>query len=252
MLAVLPSPLAPPEIEHRAGCLVCGAALEYFEAATDMSCATCGVVLASTARCTAGHFVCDACHSGSAKDVIERFCAETASTDPLEISRALMRHPKVKMHGPEHHFLVPAALLAAHANARGEPGEKPRLLAEARRRSEPVAGGFCGFQGACGAAIGAGIYVSIASGATPLTREPWALANAATSKALGVLASVGGPRCCKRTTWLVLLSAIRFAREHLGVALTGRGARCEHSALNRECIEARCPFYPGPAAPRPA
>lgn len=222
---------------------MCSAALEYLEQAADMRCATCGAVAVSAARCTSGHFVCDACHSGSAKDVIERFCAATASTDPLEISRALMRHPKVKMHGPEHHFLVPAALVAAHANARGKAPDKPRLLAEARRRSDPVAGGFCGFQGACGAAIGAGIYASIASGANPLAREPWALANAATAQALQVLARVGGPRCCKRTTWLVLLSTIRFARERLGVVLGGRGERCEHSALNGECIATRCPFH---------
>ena len=240
--------------EHRTGCLVCGAALEYLAAAEPMSCATCGTGASSPARCIGGHFVCDACHSGSAKDVIERFCLATAATDPLEISRALMRHPKLKMHGPEHHFLVPAALLAAHANARGEPGDKPRLIAEARRRSDPVAGGFCGFQGACGAAIGAGIYVSIATGSTPLAREPWALANGATARALDVLSRVGGPRCCKRTTWLVMLSAIRFARERLGVVLSGRGERCEFTALNRECIEARCPFHAGGGAnaPEPA
>jgi len=239
--------------EHRTGCLVCGAALEYLAAAEPMSCATCGTGASSPARCIAGHFVCDACHAGSAKDVIERFCLATAATDPLEISRALMRHPKLKMHGPEHHFLVPAALLAAHANARGEPGDKPRLLAEARRRSDPVAGGFCGFQGACGAAIGAGIYVSIATGATPLAREPWALANGATARALEVLSRVGGPRCCKRTTWLTLLSAVRFARERLGVVLGGRGARCEHTEVNPECIEARCPFHPAgePRTPPP-
>ncbi len=223
---------------------MCGTALEYLATAEPMSCARCGTAVASTARCRSGHFICDACHSGSAKDAIERFCLATESTDPLEMSRALMRHPKVKMHGPEHHFLVPAALLAAHANARGEPRDRPRLIAEARRRSEPVAGGFCGFQGACGAAIGAGIYVSIATGSTPLAREPWALANGATARALDVLSRVGGPRCCKRNTWLVMLSAIRFARERLGVILSGHGERCAFAALNPECIEARCPFHP--------
>ncbi len=236
-------------IEFRSGCVVCGGALEYLAAAEPMTCATCGSSAASAARCVAGHFVCDACHAGSAKDVIERFCAATASTDPLEIARVLMRHPKVKLHGPEHHFLVPAALLAAHANACGAPSDKPRLLAEARRRSEPVAGGFCGFQGACGAAIGAGIYVSLATGATPLAAEAWGLANGATARTLDVLARVGGPRCCKRTTGLVLLSAVKFAREKLAVALDGRGAPCEVSEINAECIEARCPFYPRRASP---
>ncbi len=229
---------------HRSGCLVCGAALEYLGVAQPARCATCGAASESAVRCRAGHFVCDACHSGSAKDVIERFCLATTSIDPLEISRELMRHPSLELHGPEHHYLVPAAFLSALANARGEPGETPRLLAEARRRSEPVAGGFCGYQGACGAAIGAGISVSLATGATPLSAGPWALANAATARALDVLARVGGPRCCKRTTWLVLLETIRFAREHLGVRLGARRAACEFSDLNAECIEARCPFYP--------
>jgi hypothetical protein len=146
---------------------------------------------------------------------------------------------------------VPAALLAADANARGVPEDKARRLREARRRSEPVGGGFCGLQGACGAGIGAGIYVSIATGATPLAREPWALANRATSEALGVLARVGGPRCCKRTTSLVLLSMVKYARERLGVQLDGHGAPCEVADLNAECIEARCPFYPRGAGPRP-
>jgi predicted RNA-binding Zn-ribbon protein involved in translation (DUF1610 family) len=235
--------------QHRSGCLVCGAALDYLAAAAPMSCAGCGTTVSSAARCRAGHFVCDACHAGSAKDVIERFCLATPSTDPLGISRALMRHPKLAMHGPEHHFLVPAALLAAHANVRGEPGEKPRLVAEARRRSEPIAGGFCGFQGACGAAIGAGIYVSVATGATPLASEAWALANGATARALDVLSRVGGPRCCKRNVWLAMLTAVRFARERLGVTLDGGGARCEFKELNAECIEARCPFHPGAGAP---
>jgi hypothetical protein len=235
--------------EHRSGCLTCGAELVYLAAAERMRCALCGAPAESAARCSAGHFVCDACHSGSAKDVIERACLAAEGDDPLAIARALMRHPKLKLHGPEHHFLVPAALLAAHANARGDRAGLPGLLAEARRRSDAVPGGFCGFQGACGAGIGAGIYASLATGATPLTREPWALANAATARALDVLAKVGGPRCCKRTTGLVLLAMVRFARERLGVPLASSSAPCEFADANAECIEGRCPFYPRASAP---
>ncbi len=209
-----------------------------------MTCAGCGAELRSTASCTVGHFICDACHGASPKDVVERICREAEGTDPLAIARTAMHHPRLAMHGPEHHFLVPAALLAAHANARGTPGERARLVAEARRRSDPVAGGFCGYQGACGAAIGAGIYVSIATGATPVAVDTRALANRATSLALGVVADVGGPRCCKRDSWLVLLAAVKFARKYLGVALQTSRAECDFTSLNRECIGARCPFHP--------
>jgi hypothetical protein len=238
--------------EHRSGCLTCGAALEYLSAGERMRCVLCGAEAESAARCAAGHFVCDACHSGTAKDAIERACLAAEGDDPLAIARALMRHPKLKLHGPEHHFLVPAALLAAHASATGRRADLPRLLAEARRRSDAVAGGFCGFQGACGAGIGAGIYVSLVTGATPLTREPWALANGATARALEILSSVGGPRCCKRTTGLVLLAAIQYASERLGVRLAGSSAPCEFADRNSQCIEGRCPFYPRSSASAPA
>jgi hypothetical protein len=238
--------------EHRSGCLTCGAPLAYLAAAEPMRCVLCGVEAESPARCAAGHFVCDACHSGTAKDVIERACLAAEGDDPLALAREVMRHPKLKLHGPEHHFLVPAVLLSAHASATGKRAELPRLLVEARRRSDAVPGGFCGFQGACGAGIGAGIYVSLATGATPLAEEPWALANGATARALEVLSRVGGPRCCKRTTGLTLLAATRFASERLGVTLPTSSAPCEFADRNAECIEGRCPFYPRSSTSAPA
>lgn len=237
------SAVAPVEPEHHRGCLLCGAELEYRVEAEPVRCATCGAEQASTARCRSGHFVCDACHAGSGKDLIARVCAASEGTDPVAIATQLMHHPAVKMHGPEHHFLVPAALIAAWANASGRGAEKARLLSEARRRSDTVVGGSCGFQGACGAGVGVGIFASLATGATPMTRASWGLANGATARALGTIARLGGPRCCKRTTWLALLTGVRVAREQLGVRLEGRGPACEFSDRNPDCLERDCPFH---------
>jgi hypothetical protein len=230
---------------HLQGCLVCGAELEYLPAPEPVRCAFCGAEGRSPVRCRETHFVCDACHAAPAKDVIERACLTSDSKNPVALATVLMRHPSVKLHGPEHHFLVPAVLVAALCNARGDAPAKPRLLAEARRRSDAVAGGFCGFQGACGAGVGVGIFASLVTGATPLARESWGLANGATARALTVIGNLGGPRCCKRTSTLALLSGIRFARERLGVRLEGRGAACEWSSVNTECLDEACPFYPG-------
>ena len=243
--------VASPPATHHQGCLVCGAALEYRAAAEPVRCTFCGQEGRSPVRCGGGHFVCDACHGAPAKDVIERACLASASTDPVALATGLMRHPSLKLHGPEHHFLVPAALLAALCNARGDEAAKPRLLAEARRRADAVPGGSCGFQGACGAGVGVGIFASMATGATPLARETWGLANGATAQALTVIGALGGPRCCKRTTWLALLSGIRFAREKLGVRLDGRGPACEWSGRNAECLDAACPFHPARRAEAP-
>lgn len=234
-----------PDPSHVSGCVVCGLELDYLEAAGDVRCALCGADGTSPVRCRAGHFVCDACHAAPARDVIERVCIATPSTDPFALATALMRYRSLKLHGPEHHFLVPAALLSALANARGDGASKARFIAEARRRADSVPGGACGFHGACGAGVGVGIFASIATGATPLSRESWGLSNQATARALTAIGGVGGPRCCKRTTWLAILTGIRFAREALGVRLRGRGAACDWSAVNDQCLEAGCPFHPG-------
>jgi hypothetical protein len=236
-----------PATGHAQGCLVCGVELLYAQAAAPATCVVCGVDEPSAVRCKDGHHVCDACHSGSAKDVIERTCLGHDGRDPVALATALMRHPAVKMHGPEHHYLVPAALLAAWSAATDAPG-RDRLLAEARRRSDTVVGGSCGFHGACGSGVGVGIFASLATGATPLSGPSWGQANRATARALQVIGDVGGPRCCKRTTWLALLAGIRFAREELGVRMAASAPRCEFHHRNDDCLRRDCPFYPAARA----
>jgi predicted RNA-binding Zn-ribbon protein involved in translation (DUF1610 family) len=242
-----PALVSAPAPEHAQGCLVCGVDLAYATTASPAACAVCGVEEPSAARCRDGHYVCDACHSGSAKDVIERACRLHHGHDPVVLATGLMHHPAVKMHGPEHHFLVPAALLAAWSEVSGASG-RDGLLAEARRRSDTVVGGSCGFHGACGSGVGVGIFASLATGSTPRSGASWGQVNRATGRTLQVIGDVGGPRCCKRTTWLALLSGIRFAREELGVALEGRGPRCEFHERNADCLERDCPFYPAAGA----
>ena len=243
--------MSTPAGGHATGCLVCGVALDYATSARPARCAICGAEEATPVRCRAGHFACDACHAGSARDVIERACASHRGTDPVALATSLMRHPAVKMHGPEHHLLVPAALLAAWGSATGT-GDRAGLVADARRRSDTVVGGSCGFHGACGSGVGVGIFASLATGATPRsTGASWGQANRATARALQVIGDVGGPRCCKRTTWLALLAGVRFAREELGVRLDGRGPRCEFHRRNDDCLARDCPFYP-PAGDAPA
>ncbi|MGB4596668.1 MAG: DUF5714 domain-containing protein [Candidatus Methanoculleus thermohydrogenotrophicum] len=233
-------------MEHRAGCLICGGNLVYSEEPRDRACAICGEVQSTTAVCEAGHFVCDQCHSLEALDLIEEFCITTTLEDPLAIACILMRSPAVRMHGPEHHFLVPAALITAYCNHRGEPGRKAPLLRQARARAGMVRGGFCGTHGTCGAAVGTGIFVSLITGSTPLKKQEWSLANQMTARSLMTIARHGGPRCCKRDSWLAILTATIFLEERFGITLPVQEAvQCEFSDINRECLREACPFHVG-------
>jgi hypothetical protein len=233
-------------MEHTVGCLICGRDLLYTEKPRDLACAVCGEVQSTMAACEVGHFVCDRCHSLEALDLIEQFCITTALEDPHAIACILMRYPAVRMHGPEHHFLVPASLIAAYCNHQGEPGRKGALLKQARARAGMVRGGSCGTHGTCGAAVGTGIFVSLITGSTPLKKQEWSLANQMTARSLMAIARHGGPRCCKRDSWLAISAAVTFLSERFGVTLpVEEAARCEFSDINRECLLEACPFYAG-------
>ena len=221
-------------------CLICKAPLQYLTEDALMECAICHKKEPSKTRCIHGHYVCSACHT-EGMDAIFSVCLSETSTDPIQIIRRMMDMPFCHMHGPEHHVMVGAALLTAYKNAGGDI-ELTGALQEMYRRGKAVPGGVCGFWGACGAGISAGQFMAIATHSTPLAKEAWGLSNRMTAAALSSIGQVGGPRCCKRDSWLSILAAVDFVREHLGIRMERTVPVCDHSKKNQQCIGMRCPF----------
>ncbi|MDY6820865.1 MAG: DUF5714 domain-containing protein [Deferribacterota bacterium] len=227
----------------KTGCIICGSELVYKDNIEKVQCYFCGEETKSNVICINGHFICDKCHSLKANEFIQRICVNSKIKDPLELASQIMEHQKVNMHGPEHHFLVPAVLLATYYNAIGKTGEKETKIIEAKRRAKNVLGGFCGFYGSCGAAIGAGIFMSIITNSTPLSKEGWSLSNKITALCLNSIAEAGGPRCCKRNTFIALIEAINFINKNLNVSMNYNKMVCNFTSLNKECLKINCPFY---------
>jgi len=223
-------------------CLLCEAPLIYLETDEMMECAVCHKKENSKTRCVKGHYVCNECHT-KGMDVIIGLCLKETSKDPVEIVKKLMDQPFCHMHGPEHHVMVGAALLTAYKNAGGDI-ELHQALTEMMNRGKSVPGGACGFWGACGAGISTGMFVSIISKSTPLAVEPFALSHLMTSKALERIGTVGGPRCCKRDSFLSILTAIDFVRQHFQVSMERPEVVCDYSSQNNQCIGRHCPFCP--------
>ena len=229
---------------HKTGCLICGKPLEYFEPAVTLKCEICGRELESAACCEDRHFVCDKCHAQAGYESITSHALKTAHTNPVLIAEEMMRHAFINMHGPEHHYLIIAALLAAYKNSGGKI-DLDKALPVARQRAEKVPGGICGLWGACGAGIGAGIFISIITGATPLSAEEWKLANQMTSASLEAISNHGGPRCCKRDTYLSILTAVGFVKDKLGHDMDKpESIRCIFFNNNPSCKKRGCLFYP--------
>lgn len=221
-------------------CLICKAPLEYLKEEIEMECSICHKKEMSRTRCVNGHYVCSECHTSGMSAIID-YCMNETSTDPIEIIQRMMAMPFCHMHGPEHHVMVGSALLTAYKNAGGKIDLATTLI-EMQKRGKCVPGGACGFWGACGAGVSTGMFMSIISGSTPLTQEPWGLSNQMTAASLKAIGEVGGPRCCKRDSYLAILSAIDFVKEHFGIEMTKRVVSCIHSPKNNQCIGNRCPF----------
>lgn len=224
-------------------CFVCGAPLCYLSSEEMMECAICHKTEPSRTRCVSGHYVCSDCHTSGLADIFQ-LCQAESSQNPIEILQNMMALPFCHMHGPEHHVMVGAALLTAFRNAGGQV-DLPSALREMYQRGKAVPGGACGFWGACGAGISTGQFLSIVTKSTPLATTAWGLSNQMTSQALSSIGAVGGPRCCKRDSYLAVLAAVAFVREHLQVNMTAEKPVCKDSSRNNQCLRQGCPFYGG-------
>ena len=233
-------------MESSDNCGVCGQPLIYATEETTQRCAYCGETFQALIYCPEGHYVCDTCHKLGALEVFRNILDTTESTNPAEILEAAMSHPEVPMHGPEHHAMVPAAIVAAAKNTGAAVSDN--AVEKAIERGAKVPGGWCGFYGACGAGIGVGIAVSVLTEATPLTGPTRSLANEATAFALQRIADEG-PRCCKRASRAALAAAVEFLRDRLSITLSeAEDLQCLYAERNRECVYDDCAYYQGSAS----
>jgi hypothetical protein len=167
--------------------------------------------------------------------------SNTSSRSSFDIAELIMASTEVPMHGPEHHIIVPAAIITATRNSGCTVPEK--AIDQAISRSSQIPGGWCGFLGNCGACVGVGIAVSILTYATPLTGRRRSLSMEATSRALANICD-NEPRCCKRSVRKALETAVQFLDEELGIKLEKtEGIVCQYPERNKECAKTACSYY---------
>ncbi len=222
-------------------CLICKAPLEYLEEDIEMDCELCHKKEKSKTRCINGHYVCNECHMQGIDSCVA-VCLEETSKNPVIILNKMMSQPFCHMHGPEHHIMVGMALLTAYKNSGGNIKLKEALV-EMNSRGRMVPGGACGFWGACGAGISTGMFISIVTGSTPLGKDNFGLSHKMTASALSAIGDIGGPRCCKRDSYLSILQAVDFVKENLGIHMERPSIGCSYSCQNNQCIGKRCPFF---------
>ena len=177
------------------------------------------------------------------KRIIEEI-QEEKGCNPVRIFKNMARKEYISIHGPEHHILDGACILTAFYNAGGNIRLEESLNRIAREGLR-MPGAMCGFWGICGAIASVGAALSIIDGTGPLSDDgTWGEHMKFTSRAIGELGKINGPRCCKRDAIIAFREGVSYINEHYSVSLEYENQLCEFSEQNQQCLREKCPFYP--------
>jgi hypothetical protein len=220
----------------------CGSPLEYLTRNQPMACCFCGETWPANAVCTNGHFVCDRCHSQDADTVVRHICLTSTETDMITLINTIRNHPAVPLHGPEHHFAIGGAIVAAYRNLGGDVTDTD--IETAIDRGKGIPGGTCGFWGGCGAPLGAGIAFGVILKSTPITPNERQIVQALTGTLITGISGIEAARCCQREIWTVLKKVAELSARILPIPLKAEGnTHCRQWHLNKECPGKACAWF---------
>lgn len=206
-------------------------------------CFYCGKREKADYTCPDGHYVCEECRLATPDEIVKKTCEASMEVDPLKIAFKILSHPAIPMHGPEHHYLVACTLLAALKNATKFKAEGA-TFDDALRRGKRIPFGSCGSLGVCGAAVGVGIAVSIFTCATIMSDKERSLAMQAVAEALKNIAEIGGPRCCKASTFTAIITGSKFFKNlETSIQIPEKPQFCSFASVNEDCLKEKCPYF---------
>ncbi len=175
---------------------------------------------------------------------VKEKCIEYQGKDPIELAVDIMNDDIIRMHGPEHHFIVPAVLITCvrnHSNVKYDLKEK---LDIAQKRAELETPRVCTFkEGSCGAAQGTGVFMSMYLGRDEMDEDAWSPSNKIITESLKKIDESRGPRCCKRDTYIALETAADFLKKKFSVNLPVSQGKCTFSLRNDGCGHEECEYY---------
>lgn len=221
-------------------CPICSSTL--LEKTVEATCSFCGAIEETDYTCPNGHFQCEDCRLANQTEIIERVCINTHSTNPIDIANLIMKHPSFNPYGIEHHELVAPVVLAAIRNL-GQGKISDSKIKASIKRGNKIPYGGCGTMGTCGACVSAGIATAILTGSNYLKDKERNLTIKATAYSLLKQIELGGPRCCKYSTYASILSAWEIFQNDLRLELPYLEIKCEFYKKLKDCHLDKCPYY---------
>jgi hypothetical protein len=228
-------------------CILCGSELKKIDSPKNTICDYCGIKSDINMVCGDSHYICNDCVEMPLNEFVKNECLSFKGTDPGLLAQNIMNAPMVKMHGPEHHYILPAVLATCIHNYENNGNDLAATLDIVEKRAKDETPKSCDFHnGNCGAAIGAGIFLKIYLGRekNDETFDSFdALSAEITANSTQAINNHGGPRCCKRDTYLTIEQAVKFFRDRFTIDLPYTEAKCTFSLRNDSCGLEECRYY---------
>jgi hypothetical protein len=231
-------------------CMVCGSPLEYMRQSAEQSCTYCGKNETGAIKCPNGHFICDACHTGDVRKMIEDIAFATQLKDPVAIAELMMSHPSLPMLGCEHAFIAAGALLAALKNSPYAKVIDKDMREVFDRTARQAIGGYCGLTGVCGIVPAIGACFSVFLGSRCGSDTEQKITMDAVIRVSQGISDLTGPSCCKAYVRSALPAAVSIFAERFGIVLPVAKASPVCKDNNRHphgCREEKCPYYQKPS-----
>lgn len=192
--------------------------------------------------------VASPCCGGTIGEMAERVIAlarnEVKGTAPAAALEDLLSAIEgLPVHGLWHHSLAGELLLICLRNAGYPIAEE--LVEEVVERGCMIPAGACGFLGSCGALVSAASAYAILLGSTPVAADRREQLLQFQSRLSARLASLGGSRCCKKSTYTALeVAQDEFAKLGFELPREEFAGRCKFCADNETCDGAECEYFP--------
>ena len=190
----------------------------------------------------------EACCAGDGTDTTTTLATlivrDRQGTKPAEMLEDVLGHGEgTPVHGIWHHALVGEIILVCLRNA-GHPITDD-LIDEVIDRGRVIPGGSCGFLGTCGALSSAASAYAILLGSTPVAIDQREKLLEFSQKLISRLAEIGGSRCCKKSSYAAIETAVEeFARCGFELPKEEYAARCPFFASNDTCDGDACVYFP--------
>ena len=230
------------------GCLLCDQNINDIDTAFLVPCSICGTPTTILRPLQTPPYMCETCEEHETYTFVTDALLGNAALDPVTIMLDIVHERAVNICSNNFLYLTCGALLSSYLKTSNSTN-LPRMLTLAKERIFALPRSACSLWSSYGIAQAAAIFGTLIAPHHENKSDPHSVSQHIVLKGLTSIATSyyrhGGPRCCRRNAFVILLSTITFLRKHFDYPMAyPTNITCSFSNTSRSCGQPQCAFYP--------